>query len=361
MKVAFRVDASTEIGTGHVSRCLALAEALRAEGADVSLVSRALPAGVDAMLREHAVDVVDIGDCIPGSSDDSLRTRQALARLAENRPVDWLIVDHYRIAAPWETSLRPAAARIMVIDDLADRPHDCDLLLDQNFYFDKERRYVGLLPARCITALGPTFAILRPEFYAAMRISRRRDGSLHRVLVAFGGADPTNETAKVLEALSRPEFSNLRVDVALGGANRHAESVTRKFGGDPRVRLHRSPANLAALMATADLAVGAGGTMNWERCCLGLPAIVVIVAKNQAETSRALHQAGAIVSLGWHAEVTAARIATTITELAADSAAMLRLGEQAIELMAPGGRFPRHIAIVDTLMDRRHESRQTVS
>jgi UDP-2,4-diacetamido-2,4,6-trideoxy-beta-L-altropyranose hydrolase len=341
---AFRADASFEIGTGHVLRCLALAEALRSGGARVAFVCRPLPENLAMLIRQTGIELCTIGECPAGGAEDARLSRQALSR----QP-NWLVVDNYAIAEPWENALRSCADRIMVIDDLADRRHDCDLILDQNFYDDLERRYDTLVPPGCTKALGPQFALLRREFYERQPNSRRRDGTVRRVLVSFGGSDPTDETAKVLGALNDEPFRDLRLDVVVGGAAISGEDLKRKAASDPRVRIHQQPPSISALMAEADLCVGAGGIMTWERCFMGLPSVVVETARNQSETARALHRAGAIRNLGWHEEVTAAHVATAVSSLLTDPAAVLRLTDRALAIMAPDGRPSREMRIVKTL------------
>jgi UDP-2,4-diacetamido-2,4,6-trideoxy-beta-L-altropyranose hydrolase len=246
--------------------------------------------------------------------------------------------------------VRPRVGKILVIDDLADRPHDCDVILDQNFHENMNSRYDQLVPERCIKALGPAFALLRQEFYRARQTLRPRDGALKRILVAFGGSDPSNETAKVLEALGRPGLRELQVDVVIGGANRHKCELFARYEGDARIRFYENTGNVAELMSAADLSVGAGGTMNWERSYLGLPTIVIVIAENQAETSGALHRAGAIVNLGWHANVSSNQIAQAVEKLSGSPSALKDLSRRSMAVMAPDGVAAAEIKILKTIV-----------
>ena len=288
MRIAVRTDASLQIGTGHLARCQSLADALARCGAQVRFVCRHLTEGAAERLRAagHTVARVD-GAGYPdelahsarlggAQSEDATRTCAALADFAP----DWLVVDHYALDARWERALRTAAARIMVIDDLADRDHDCDLLLDQNLYADMDARYVRRVPAAVQRLLGPRYALLRPEF-AAVR-GRCRDGEVRRVLVFFGGVDAANQTGRVIALLPRALPSQVEVDVVIGAAHPHSASIESACA-QSGYRCHVQTNRMAELMAEADLAIGAGGTAVWERCCVGLPALVWPVADNQQE------------------------------------------------------------------------------
>jgi UDP-2,4-diacetamido-2,4,6-trideoxy-beta-L-altropyranose hydrolase len=222
---------------------------------------------------------------------------ETIEALAGDRP-DWLIVDHYGIDRVWEQQLRPYVGRIFAIDDLANRPHDCDLLLDQNLNIGGEERYRHLVPPNCRQLIGPRYALLRPEYRAYRQTLPTRTGQVQRVLVFFGSTDPQNMTGKVLEALDVPEFSDLAIDVVVGATSPHRSTLEALAARRSQIQLHYSRPHLADLMAQADLAIGSGGTVSWERCCLQLPTLVVSVAENQVSACEALAALGAIVYLG---------------------------------------------------------------
>lgn len=185
MRVLIRTDASVEIGSGHLMRCLTLADQLRSEDSAVAFACRDLPGGLFDLLQTHGYRYARLPSATPGSNaqqDDAEATLEAAEKLFPDG-LDWLVVDHYGLDATWERMLRPHVRKLMVIDDLANRPHDCDLLLDQNYYRDLDRRYHGLVPEQCITLLGPTYVLLRPEFADARQQLRLRDGSVRRILV----------------------------------------------------------------------------------------------------------------------------------------------------------------------------------
>jgi len=297
MNVAFRVDASGQIGTGHFIRCLALADALRECGWHVRFVSRHLPDNLEQMLINKSLAFSRIGhfesqeihDEVPhahwlgtSQNQDAEDTIEALS----DRSWDWLIVDHYSLNARWESMLRKSAANIAVIDDLADRPHDCDLLLDQNLHVEMGARYAGKVPAACKLLLGPTYALLREEFGATRHRVRAHDGEVERILIFFGGVDIGDYTSQSIDAIAGLGIAGLHVDVVVGSGNPRKDQIAEHC-----VRLgftcHVNTDRMAELIAAADLAIGAGGTATWERCCLGLPTLAICIAENQKDQIKA--------------------------------------------------------------------------
>jgi UDP-2,4-diacetamido-2,4,6-trideoxy-beta-L-altropyranose hydrolase len=227
--IVFRTDASVEIGSGHLMRCLTLADQLRGDGTEVAFICRDLPGGMFDLLdaRGYRNARLDLAATSPRlQHDDARATIEALAQLFPGG-VDWLVVDQYELDAEWERLLRPLSRKLMVIDDLANRSHDCDLLLDQNYYRDLDSRYQGLVPEQCVTLLGPGYVLLRPEFTLARQRLRARDGIVRRILVFFGGSDPTNETEKVMAALRLLGRPDIDVDVVVGLANPSGTLFTR--------------------------------------------------------------------------------------------------------------------------------------
>lgn len=296
-RVAIRCDASPRIGTGHVARCVALARALRARGAEVEMLSRNLPERVRKLLVDGAGVTVRALPAAASAERDAEGPALAHAGwlegsqhgdagqcariLAEGPRADWLVVDHYALDARWERRMRAAVDRILAIDDLADRAHDCDALLDQNHFPDAEARYAGKVPPPARLLCGPKFALLREEFARARGALAPRDGRLRRVFVCFGSFDPAGQTLRALEAMDAAGIQDLAVDVAIGSDHPQREAIETSCRPRPGVALHFDAAGVCDLMARADLAIGASGSMNWERAALGLPSIVTSVADNQ--------------------------------------------------------------------------------
>jgi UDP-2,4-diacetamido-2,4,6-trideoxy-beta-L-altropyranose hydrolase len=281
MHIAFRVDASAALGAGHLMRCATLADLLRARGDTVRFFCRTPPGHQCAWIEERGYRVTRLAASDDDIDQDEDR-HQMLAATTEETPFDWLVVDHYRLDARWERALRAVALRILVIDDLADRAHDCDLLVDQNLRASAANPYQDLVPAHARVLLGPRYALLRPAFAALREQLEPRNGTVRRVVLCFGGADPGNHTGTMLDVLADSLGCVEQVDVFAGAACRHRAKLARRCGefGD-RVILHPPSADPASALSRADLALGGGGTMNWERACLGVPTIAFGIADNQ--------------------------------------------------------------------------------
>lgn len=290
MNIAFRTDASDQIGTGHFVRCLTLAIELKKRGASISFLSRNLPAHLEDMLISRGIEYISlVADSIDASSNelthaDWLGISQAkdawlAIKVLSDKTWDWLVVDHYALDIRWESELRGSVKNIMVIDDLADRQHDCDVLLDQNYYVDKQIRYSGKVPAHCQLLLGPRYALLREEFRALREEVKIRTGDVEKILVFFGGVDVDNYTMKAIDALSAIN-AEIHVDVVIGAQHPYKSQIEAACIKNGFI-CHVQTQYMAKLMADADLAIGAGGTATWERCSLGLPTISLCVAENQ--------------------------------------------------------------------------------
>lgn len=305
--VVFRVDSGTRLGSGHVMRCLALAVELRRRGAQVLFVSRAHAGHISSRVEADGFEVVVLP--VLAAAEDPMMLGAAQSRDAEEtleiiteRSADWVVPDHYGIAAPWETTIRSRGVKVLAIDDLANRPHDCDALLDQNFFgAETEERYRSLVSKDCRTLLGPRFALLAPQYAVLRRELPPRGRVRARALVAFGGSDSSNETATALAALMQPQFSNLAVDIVIGPNHPAPEEIIEAAARRPLTTVHRNLPSLAGLMFRADFSIGAGGSTTWERLCLGLPSVVLSVADNQVGFTRSLAAAGYVHWLGSNA------------------------------------------------------------
>lgn len=323
MLVAFRADASLEIGSGHVMRCLTLADALQSQGAQCHFLCREHSGHLCEMiqargfsvhrlpLEKRASDIGAEGSPEPKSAhahwlgasweQDAAACRSILAKLA---PV-WVVVDHYALDHRWEKAvlngLSGPRPRLLVIDDLADRHHIADLLLDQNLGRHAED-YHGLVPEACQVLAGPRYALLRPEFREWRKVSlsrRAREPRLQRLLINLGGVDKDNVTGRVLDALTTCDLpEELQISVVMGASAPWREAVTaqaRAMSWPTEVVANVS--DMARRMAEADLAIGAAGSTSWERCCLGLPTLMVVLADNQREIADALAEKGAALLL----------------------------------------------------------------
>ena len=322
-------------------RCLALAGEFRRRGAYVHFLCREHPGHLIARAEAAGYQVARLDS--PPNSDvieedysawlgvsQEQDARDTLNRLQGVR-LDWVVVDHYGLDARWEGALRIAAAHVLVIDDLADRQHNCDLLLDQSYLGGGTPcRYVGLLPATCMSLLGPRFALLQPEYAQLRDLFPPRDGNVRRVLVFFGGGDHSGDTLRVLEALSCAELEMLAIDVVVG--QRESEAVERQVANRRGAVLYRGLACLAGLIARADLAIGAGGSTTWERACLGLPAVVATVSSNQVGISAALAEDGYQVLAGASHELDAAAWRAALIEITSEPSRLATIARRAATL-----------------------------
>ena len=337
MNAVFRVDASTRIGTGHVMRCLTLALELERRGASCRFICRPHEGHLLSTIRAHGFPVTQLAHLDRDSSEQAYASwlgtsqeedaNETIRALAGEKP-DWLIVDHYAIDAAWETRLRPNVERIFVVTDLGDRPHDCDVLLNQNYGAEERLRASQLVPDGTRVLAGPWFALIRPEYADRRRAMRERSGAVHRVLVFFGGADLENAAGLAIEALSRNAFRSVDVDLVIGAHSPHRGTLETLAAARPRTTAHGTQPHLADLMARADIALGAGGITTWERLCLGLPAIVVTIAENQRPAIEALSRSGVVVYLGDADSVTPDDVAGSLEELMRNPDRLLDLSRQ---------------------------------
>lgn len=312
MNILIRTDASIQIGSGHLMRCLTLADQLRESGAEVGFVCAKLPGAMFDLIRAKGYPYRALSPSVEG--DFAADAEESIAAAAEIMPgiVDWVIVDHYHLDHRWEEILRPRCRRLMVVDDIADRPHSCDLLLDQNY--DDQERYQDLVPAHCKRLLGPRYALLRPEYAAYRGAAEIRKRPLRRVFVFFGGSDPADLTGMVVKALSTPALVGLTVDVVIGANYCHRDELVRVAAARGNTTIHGPRPHLADLMAAADIGVGAGGVTNWERMTVGLPSIVIAIADNQVPISEQLHGTGAICYLGRAEDASEERVRNALLE-----------------------------------------------
>ena len=336
-RIIIRCDASLVIGSGHVMRCRTLARELQLRSAEVSFLCRRQPGDLISLLEQEFVVLPlpeqssttcdglegrDLYSSWLGCSQeqDAAQCLQVLSDAGING-ASWIVADHYGLDAIWEAQLlaglsgSDATPKLLVIDDLADRTHHADLLLDQNFFGESTyQRYLDLVPPQCLQLLGPAYALLGRE-YAHLHPLVPPRTELRRVLVFFGGVDQSNLTGRALEALLDPALAGLAVDVVMGLQSPHRQAVAELVARRPFTTLHGPLPSLVGLIARADLAIGASGATTWERACLRLPSLVVAIAANQLPFAEALNQAGHHQLLGDEASVTAEQIRSALLSL----------------------------------------------
>jgi len=347
MHIAFRADASIQIGIGHVMRCLTLAEALRSQGHECTFICRNHPGNLAELIEERGFQVLMLNLEVPAregtdSKGDSAvahaewlgaswqtDAEQTLSALAGIN-ADWLVVDHYAVDARWESRVSTRVKDVMVIDDIADRPHECNVLLDQNLG-RKAQDYDRLVPETCTRLIGPSYALLRPEF-AELRersLDRRHMPELKRILITLGGVDRDNVTGRVLGTLAQSTLPpETELDVVMGASAPALEAVRQQAERLPfQASVSVNVRDMAERMCMADLCIGAAGSTSWERCCLGLPSIMVVLAENQRGIGQALEQSGAAYLVA--NEELPASLGRALNKLIVSSSALISLAAHA--------------------------------
>lgn len=335
MKLLIRADASAQLGVGHVARCLTLAHALRDLGAEVCFACRLLDGHRCAAIEADGFPVFTLPAQAPLTAESDIAALQAA--LPPQALFDWVIVDHYALDARWEQAARVVARKVAVIDDLADRPHAADLLLDQNFTAS-EALYAAWLTADCRCLLGPRFALVRPAFHQPANVLAEHG---RRVLVSFGGYDVAGMVPKTLQALALLEGVQVTCIAGLGHPQR--EAIAALCVGRAGWEVHDYIDDLPARMASADLFVGAGGGTTWERAALGLPSLCVSVADNQRANAQAMAQAGMHLYLGEAEQVEVPALSQAIALLLGNRALRHSFAERSRALV--DGRGAQRVAV----------------
>ncbi len=312
--IAIRVDASTRMGTGHVMRCLTLAKKLQQQNCQIVFLCKQHQGNLIAFIVEQGFTVLSLSAPIENIEQevddrkwlgcsyqqDALEVKQAL----KYHPwLDWLIVDHYSLDRHWQKLIKPLANKIMVIDDLANRAHYCDLLLDQTLNRRKQD-YQRLVPKNCQLLLGADFMLLRDEFSQLRplaKIKRVNTKSIENVLISMGGTDPDNISEQIIYALITIKNSqpSLTIQVVISPMSTYLEQLKSFSHQYDWIKIIVKPKSMAKLMLEADIAIGSAGATAWERCCLGLPTLTIVSAKNQETIAHNLTQAGAAINLGY--------------------------------------------------------------
>jgi UDP-2,4-diacetamido-2,4,6-trideoxy-beta-L-altropyranose hydrolase len=373
MRVVFRVDASIKIGTGHVMRCLTLAKLIQHKGANVEFICRKYNGNLIEKIRSNGFYVSELrltkSSSIPNKSpySDWLEVSQqedaedCICTLQTER-VDWLILDHYSLDMEWQKILNPFFDKLMVIDDLANRQHMCNVLLDQNLVENMDERYDGLVQNDCIKLLGPKYSLLNSTYKNLHNQTPVRGGAVQNVFVFFGGADQDNITGLVVEALIKLNYKQIKVEIVLSGINPHYEAIKLQVKECSNFSLYKDLKTLAPHMLRADISIGASGITSWERMCLGLPTLVITLADNQVPIAKELFKKRLIKLLGNHKTVDIKSISEKIRSTLENNIESTwserclktvdgRGGERVLEVLMAGGQSQslkvKNIGILD--------------
>lgn len=349
MHVAIRVDAARTIGTGHVARCSALAQELSRRNHKITFICRDLP-GANLTALRNQFPVVTLPAPAKYNEElshlegrplyaawlgvdwriDAKETRAALAS-AGTSGFDWLIVDHYGLDGDWERELRKDVDHILTVDDLADRKLTSDIVLNQNLMLADSLGYEPWVGGDTQLLLGPKYALLRAEFRQAREKIERSATAREKIFVGFGGVDAQGDTLKTCRALRG--LSDSEIIAVVGNAFSGMDTLEAEQKQNPRLQIFRGVNHVAQLLSECKLAIGGGGTMSWERACLGLPAIVVAISENQEPIADALANAGACIYLGRNSSNYEDRLKKSFQDLQSDTTLFSKMKQTALGLV----------------------------
>ena len=309
MNLLIRADASTRIGTGHLMRCLALAQAWQAEGRRAIFLSHCESAALIQRIKAAGGGYIALGEPHPAPGD----LRQTLECLKEQH-ADWLVLDGYHFDTGYQQAVRAAGYHLLVIDDTAHlSEYHADVLLNQNLNAEQLKYKCDV---ETTLLLGTRYVLLRQEFLAWRGWQREIPDVARKVLVTMGGGDPDNVTLKVIHVLQRVGVNELEAVVVVGGSNPHLEMLQSEVQRSRiTIRLGHDVVDMPELMAWADLAVSAGGSTCWELAFMGVPNVVLVLAENQQGIAEGLEQAGAVTNLGWYSKVAEDLVAGALIDL----------------------------------------------
>ena len=298
--IFIRVDSGSDVGLGHVMRCFALAESINTMNFNVYFISKKIRGNIIKRIENDGYKVFHLNSKVLKSSKldwkmDALETTKIIQRFKNEKNL--LLVDNYELSKMWETSLKSVVDKIIIIDDFSNRSHNCNLFIDQNLHtgkIDRNKKY----SKNCKKLLGPKYALLRNEFAENRKNVKNRSGKINRILISFGGSDEKNQTLISLKAIKKLAGEKINVDVIVGEPNKNKTKIKKICSSIENLTYYQQPKNIAKIMKRADLAIGAGGIITWERCCLGLPSIVSIVSKNQEDMVNAVSRKGCLINLG---------------------------------------------------------------
>ncbi|BAW97774.1 glycosyltransferase family 28 protein (plasmid) [[Synechococcus] sp. NIES-970] len=323
-----RADASSQIGTGHVMRCLALAQALQASDFIVTFLMMGATSPLEERLATNDIRI-KYALAKPGSFEDAKQT----VHLTQQLQAEWIIVDGYQFGAQYQKILKQAGLKVLFFDDYGHVQHYCaDIVLNQNLganpdWYRHRESYTQLL-------LGCSYTLLRKEFWSWRGWQREILPVAKKILVTLGGSDPDNVTLKAIHALQQIKNTELDILVVVGGTNPHYVQLQEAVQTMTlNLRLVKNVANMPELMAWADLAIAAGGSTNWELAFMGLPTVVITLADNQRDIAQKLDQLGVVINLGWHLDVTKGAIAQAVSHLLQNSQQQQAMSQKAQQLI----------------------------
>ena len=316
-QLIIRADANSEIGTGHIMRCIALAQSWRDHGGKVKfitycsndfLINRIVDEGFSLyQLKKSYLDPSEVSSFIEYTPD-------VRCKKDEN---NWIVLDGYQFDSQYQTAAGKTGYKVLIIDDMAHLSiYHADILINQNISAKKQ---IYNIDSNTKLLLGNRYVMLRKEFLQFNRKNRSKVGEVKNILVTLGGADADNVTLTVLKALIRIAQSDLKIKVVVGPVNPNLQTLENEIRMTNKdIEVLTSVKEMPALISWADIAVSGGGSTCWELAFYGLPFLVVVLAKNQIDIAAGLGDAGAAINLGWHCELTEDYIFKRINDLVED-------------------------------------------
>ena len=346
--IFIRVDSGLDVGLGHIMRCFALAEAIKTRKFNVYFISKKIRGNIIKSIENDGYKVFYLNSQILKSSKpdwkmDALETTKIIQRFKNEKNL--LLVDNYELSKMWEMSLKSVVDKIIIIDDFSNRSHSCNLFIDQNLHTGKRERNKKN-SKNCKKLLGPKYALLRKEFVENRKTVKSRSGKINRILISFGGSDEKNQTLIALKAIKKLDGEKINVDVIVGEPNKNKTKIKKMCSNMENSTYHQQPKNVAKIMKKADLAIGAGGIITWERCCLGLPSIVSIVSKNQEDMVNAVSRKGCLINLGKAERLTSEDYLNAIKNL--NSRKLIHMQKKCMKLVDGKGaeRVAKQISLI---------------
>tara|TARA_Y100000816_G_scaffold1913_1_gene1081 strand:+ start:29216 stop:30286 length:1071 start_codon:yes stop_codon:yes gene_type:complete len=325
MQVIFRVDSSKNIGSGHVIRCLRIANKLRDKSADCSFICKELSGSLIKLIKDQGFKVFLLSQEIkmPNKNSsiivdklfnwktDALQTAEILKNLQTNT----LIVDHYGIDKKWEDYQKPYCKKIMAIDDLDNRKHSVDIILDQNLFPNIQKRYLKNSNKNCRKFIGLEYAFLDPNFIKKRKFIRRQKKEVSKIFIYLGNTGSSNILRRILKVFIDNSLNKFKIEVIFTGDAEEKNKIINLSRNHKFIKILDTQPNLADIMSSADLSIGAGGLTTWERIYLGLPSAVITVADNQKECSEYLNSLGLIWLIGHHDQIDDNKITDDIKKI----------------------------------------------
>lgn len=347
--IYIRADSSLQMGSGHIERCITLSKELKKKGINVIFICRSHNGSMERRIKSEGFGV----KILPNFKNTSKKLDKNIkgnhqswlgrdwkidahdtSKIILKKKPKLLILDHYGINIKWENLVKSlTGVKIMVIDGLANRCHNCEILLDYTYSLKGKRRWNNLINSDCKLLFGTKYTLLRSEFVLAKKNLMKRNGVIKRILISFGGSDKINLTGEVLDALDSLNRDDIFTDIVIAKNNPNISKIKKKLKQKANFQLHIQTRNIAKLMNKADISIGAGGTMIWERCYLGLPSLIISIANNQKKQSAAVHSYGAAIDLGIYQKNTRQKIIKQLKRLIKNKKLILSMSRKSLELI----------------------------